>query len=185
MNRKHHSFYPLDLSEWIPKKTVLQRESRVGRNCDVFDSLRFWAYKNFRNFGTKEQFITGTRQVAENLNRTFAWVDGPLTAPEIKTIAKSVATWTWEHRVEGRSDRRGRSFAEYVAKTHTPEIQRLRGLKSGAVRFAGSKEAEAPWVALGISRRTYYYRLKKEQKAIALEPNQVKTSMSDNENTLV
>lgn len=124
-----------DLAEWIPKKTVVQRESRIGRNCDVFDSLRFWAYKNFRNFGTKEQFITGTRQVAENLNRTFVWADGPLTAAEIKIIAKSVATWTWEHRVEGRSDRRGRSFADYVEKTHTPEIQRLRGLKSGAVRF--------------------------------------------------
>ncbi|PPD54933.1 MAG: hypothetical protein CTY12_02170 [Methylotenera sp.] len=159
-----------ELAEWAaPLGAKPTRSTGFGRNCDLFENLRHWAYAQYKHFCSKEQFIEGTRKQGELMNSAFS---PPLPSNEVKSVSKSIAVWTWEQRMEGKTDRRGRSFAEYVEKTHTPEIQRLRGLKSGAVRFEGSKEAEAPWVALGIHRATYYRRLKAGTIPVRLEPNQ-------------
>ncbi|PAV04115.1 hypothetical protein CBG25_07735 [Arsenophonus sp. ENCA] len=46
----------------------------------------------------------------------------PLSEPEVKAIAKSVAKWTHRRFTE-------KAFAEYVARTHSPEIQAIRGAR--------------------------------------------------------
>lgn len=47
-------------------------------------------------------------------------------------------------------------------KANTSEQQRNKALKSAKVRYENSNEQLKPWEALGISRRTYYYRKKKD-----------------------
>jgi len=166
-----------ELAEWAaPFGAKPTRSTGFGRNCDLFENLRHWAYAQFKNFCSKEQFIEATRKMGEMMNGGF---NPPLPSNEVKSVAKSIAVWTWEQRVEGKTDRRGRSFAGYVKETHTPELQRLRGLKSGAVRFEGSKTAEAPWVAEGISRATWYRR-NKNKNSVRHEPNQKASSATEN-----
>nr|ALT06055.1 putative plasmid replication protein [Edwardsiella ictaluri] len=86
----------------------------------------------------------------------------PLSLAECKAIGKNIAKWTHQRITE-------QGFAQYVADTHTPEIQAARGRKGGTVSKRGSVEDSErslkPWEALGISRRTYY-RHKKRQSEI-------------------
>ncbi|HFD3023541.1 TPA: plasmid replication protein, partial [Klebsiella pneumoniae] len=50
----------------------------------------------------------------------------PLSAVEYATIGKIVAKWTFQRFNE-------KGWQEWVAKTHTPEIQTARGRKGGKV----------------------------------------------------
>lgn len=135
----------IDIPRRIPKKA---EEYGVGRNCMLFDRLRKWAYGRVMRAKATQPFTQWRESVlgaAEGFNAEF---QTPLPFSEVKATAKSVAKWTWAH------------FGQGPAAQNFIETQRLRGLKSGAVRFAGSTEAKAPWVALGIHRATYYRRLK-------------------------
>lgn len=149
------------LAEYIDTKTAandpqkpLQRDSAygLGRNCTLFDELRFWAYKAIRQGWSEgfDRWLLAVQQRATALNLQFT---SPLPSKEVSAVAKSVAKWTYQHFTQ-------RSFDLYVAETHTPEIQAIRGKKSGAKRRIGTAlEAEPkPWIALGISRATWYRR---------------------------
>lgn len=68
-------------------------------------------------------------------------------------IAKSIAKWTY-----GKFSQE--SFIIYKKNTHSSDIQRVRGLKSGVERRANSIEEKAPWLELGISRGAYFYKKK-------------------------
>jgi len=56
------------------------------------------------------------------------------------------------------------SFDLYVKRTHSPEIQSLRGKLSGKVRKKGSLEEKKPWIDMGISRRKYFYLISNKDK---------------------
>lgn len=86
-------------------------------------------------------------------NRQF---ERPLSPAHCRSIARWVeaARWRWA-----------------AAGWHTAgfrERQSSRGRRSGAVRFEGSIEQAAPWVAAGISRRTWYRRRAREHCQTAL-----------------
>lgn len=135
----------IDVPKRIPKKAS---EYGVGRNCMLFDRLRQWAYGRVMRAKASQPFEQWRESVlgaAEAFNGEFK---EPLPFGEVKATAKSVAKWTWAN------------FGQGPAAEQFIEKQRLRGLKSGAVRFQDSKTANEPWKALGISRRTYYRRLK-------------------------
>ena len=53
-----------------------------------------------------------------------------------------------------------RNLLLYIKNTHSSDIQRVRGLKSGVERRANSIEEKAPWLELGISRGAYFYKKK-------------------------
>jgi hypothetical protein len=133
-----------------PKQTP--RPQGFGRNVSLFHHLRFYAYAQKRHFSSGDTFHAAIRAAAESFNGTFTT---PLPIAEVKATAKSVAKWVWARFDVAASDQR---HQERIERTHTPEIQRLRGLKSGAVRFQGSKTAIEPWKAEGISRATWYRR---------------------------
>lgn len=49
-------------------------------------------------------------------------------------------------------------------KANTKEQQSIKGKKSAQIRYQGSNEQTKPWEAMGISRRTYYCRLKQNKE---------------------
>ena len=55
---------------------------------------------------------------------------------EIKATAKSIARWIWRHLTPT-------SFADYVDRTHTTEIQARRGAKGGKVSKGGGRPSKA------------------------------------------
>lgn len=122
-----------DLPKKLPKKA---HTLGLGRNCSLFDSLRYWAYSHlltFRLSGTYEAWSDALLVQAMALN-TFPV---PLPQSEIKSTAKSIAKWTWNHYT-GRMD--DNQWAEYVKATHTPEVQAARGRLGGIGKGRANQE---------------------------------------------
>jgi transposase-like protein len=101
----------------LPRK-IPKRENGLGRNCTLFDTLRFWAYKAIRDYwkpGGYGSWEEALRTQASSVNDFSPAL--PLT--EVTQIARSVARWTWRHTTpEG--------LQEKIEKTHTPELQKAR-----------------------------------------------------------
>ncbi len=127
----------------------------LGRNVELFDTTRKWAYKAIRAYWKpdyKDKWFDAVLSEVEGLNGQFS---EPLPYSEVKSIAKSIAKWTYQHFTPA-------GFSKEQAKRG-----RKGGAKSkGGGRPIGSIEADSartlkPWEELGISRRTYYNRKKK------------------------
>jgi hypothetical protein len=123
------------------REALRQHESGLGRNCDVFDDTRKWAYSNAVSFklagGSLETWWDRLTEIACAHNTIFA---EPMTYAECRGIAKSIAKFTWRHFSAARFSR----------------IQSLRVQR----RYIGKVTAKdsKPWEAMGISRATYYRR---------------------------
>jgi hypothetical protein len=74
-----------------PKKK--EQQAGQGRNVSLFDDLRHWAYRNRRHYCDYGQWLNACMATCAEMN-VF---DHPLPYPEIKSIAKSVARWTWKN----------------------------------------------------------------------------------------
>lgn len=170
--------YDLDgLAEWIPggQLTRYKRQKRtmqqgLGRNVTLFDGSRAWAYRNINRTGWVS-FDVWHRAVLDQAGTINAQFPMPLPWPEVKATAKSIAKWVWEVL-------RGRQ-ADYVARTHTPEIQAARGRKGGVASGESRRKGTPlehdpePWLALGISR-AQWYRLEHDQTHVVLGANRAK-----------
>lgn len=130
------------------KAVPLNQYGKESRNTSVFDELRLWAYKqDTKGFSFSEwQQRCVTQAVEYNL------FENPMCINEINSIARSVAQYTFNKYFS-------QSFSDYVAKTHTSEIQAIRGRKRAEQRWKGHVKQE-PWIELNISKATYYRRLK-------------------------
>lgn len=87
-------YVDLDASDKRIRATPKRFQVGLGRNCNLFNSLRTWAYKWIKDYQGSHSFDRwheAVRAKAEKLN-TFK---DPLPASEIKATAKSVAKWTW------------------------------------------------------------------------------------------
>ena len=131
----------------------------MGRNCHLFEMTRKWAYRAIRQgWPAFSQWLDAVIQRVEMYN---ASLPVPLSPPECRAIGKSIAKYTHRNFTP-------ETFAQYVADTHTPEIQAARGRKGGKIGGAKSKRGAVatsartlkPWETLGISR-AWYYQLKK------------------------
>ncbi|MQT38854.1 primase C-terminal domain-containing protein, partial [Pseudomonas helleri] len=85
----------------------------------------------------------------------------PLDISEVKHTAKSVAKWTHRNFTRG-------TFDDYVARTHTSEIQAIRGKKGGKAKGKTKREQgivmlqsgasiQEVMKELNVSRRTVFY----------------------------
>ncbi|MGL9724748.1 replication initiation protein [Sodalis sp. (in: enterobacteria)] len=153
------NLYTLDwLADFVDLDTnsepKITKETTQGRNCALFNALRCWAYGEVRKgcpcYAAWEDACLDYAFYLNTQNPV------PLPVSEVKSVAKSVARGTFNNPS-------AKQFSEYVARTHTPEIQAARGRKSkggGRPIETNSIERMKPWKALGISR-AWYYRQKK------------------------
>ncbi len=124
-----------ELAEYVTLPKKLPKKSEVigcGRNVSVFDGLRYWAYREVREYWRPGGFNSWQSAVflkAEKLNN----FQEPLPYSEIAGIARSVAKWVWRNTTPA-------SFQEFVEKTHTTAMQANRGRRSGVVRAAKANE---------------------------------------------
>lgn len=96
----------------------------LGRNCELFDNTRTWAYRAIREYWSpnyKRNWNAAVYSYVEALNGQF-YV--PLPDTEVRSIAKSIANWTY------------REFTPAKFRAS----QAAKGRKGG---LAGSKENKA------------------------------------------
>jgi hypothetical protein len=128
----------VDLSKFIPKRGKNPEEIGIGRNCALFEDLRHWAYKNIRIYRFEglpgwNPWVAACRDWALERNGDFS---NPLDPREVWHVCKSVSKWTWRNMtLEG--------WRQWVAKTHTSEIQAIRGHKGGIAKGAANEDKRA------------------------------------------
>ena len=93
----------------------------LGRNCTLFDNTRQWSYRE----RLKGNWVTLTEW--ENAVLKYVMLhnnfDTPLPITEVKSIARSVAQWTWRN----------------ITHSGFSEVQSRRGKQSGKARAEGSQ----------------------------------------------
>lgn len=140
-----------DLDSWLDLQPAQDRRRRLpdyglGRNVNVFENLRKWAYRAIR-----QGWPQFDQWQAACLDRALMYNAGlpvPLDQQEVKHLARSVARWTHKHL----------SPAQFSA------WQAARGRRSGEARRKGTalESDPQPWIAEGVSRATWYRRRKTE-----------------------
>ena len=142
------------LAEYLPgierhrPKRGAAHQIGLGRNCDLFDRLRRWAYSAIRPYWGGgldgwNAWLSACNSRALVYNADFL---NPLDPREAWHIARSVAKWTWRHTTAA-------GFSQWQAHRG-----RIGGQASGEVRRAGSITEAQPWKTAGISRATWYRR---------------------------
>ena len=127
-----------------------------SRNVTLFDELRYWAYKqDTSKFKYPEWLQRCLTQVA-----TYNSFKTPMNIHQITSIAKSVAQYTFNRHFS-------ESFSDYVARTHTSEIQAVRGAKGGKISKGGGQKGLDPKLIGEI--RTLFNEYQYSKKKIARE----------------
>ena len=101
---QHNAVYDLkQLAEYVDiTRSKIDRTNPLGRNCTLFDCLRFWAYPTVRMQTTFEPWQMLADQKAISINCNFP---DPLPAKEVLSVAKSVGQWTWRNRFNSYKNR--------------------------------------------------------------------------------
>ena len=96
--------------------TAPEDTTGLGRNCLLFDIVRFWAYRAVReySFRSVDTWYTDVLKEAVGVNYTFP---SPLPYSEVKATAKSIARWVWANQEE--------AYFNFIAK------QTARGRQGG------------------------------------------------------
>ena len=149
-----------ELADWLDLPSKLPRKARsvgLGRNCTLFDMLRYWAYDNVLEYRISSNFKTWRQDVlsaAEGFN-TFP---EPLLLNEVTNTARSVADWVWKNYTKRWSDE---EFSKIQA-----ERGRLGGLKRGAAN--AEKRAKAHELrATGYTQQEIAGTLEVNQSTVA------------------
>jgi hypothetical protein len=85
-----------ELADWLPNLGKVKRKRlpdiSLGRNVNLFENLRMYAYSERRAATNYQQFYTNIYTQAKTHNSSFIT---PLPNGEIRATAKSIAKWTW------------------------------------------------------------------------------------------
>lgn len=113
----------------------------LGRNCQLFDKTRRWAYKAIRQ-GWPD-FDLWLLAVIQRVEMHNTQLTNPLSLAECACIGRSIAKWTHQR---------------FTAHTFS-QIQAIKGTKGGQRSKGGGRPSLGePWKKLGISRSTYFTR---------------------------
>ena len=146
----------LDLSASARRR--VDKDYGMGRNWYLFEKGRKWSYRAIRHgWPAFSPWLDAVIQRVEMYN---ASLPVPLSPAECRAIGKSIAKYTYrKFSPEGFSAvqaARGRKGGN----ANSSENQAIKGQKSKRVAVATSARTLKPWVTLGISRATYYRKLK-------------------------
>lgn len=75
----------------------------IGRNVELFDRLRYWAYANKRRHGDRRSWGQAVAAQAAAINQSFA---SPLPPNELGWTVQSVANWVWTRYQGGTAENR-------------------------------------------------------------------------------
>lgn len=142
----HEDGYELDeLADYLhtlndkDAQEAIDRGIGFGRNVALFNGIRVWSYVEIRKYieGTAKAWFEAVL-VEATLNNTFA---PPLYDNEVRTIAKSISSWTWRRRYEltdfGKQSARGKKRAANAD-------MRTLGAKGGVVSRGGGRKSKKP-----------------------------------------
>ena len=159
----HDNLYDLaELADYVELEKVRtdpkpEAEIGVGRNVNLFDNGRFWAYGTVRDYRQDKNYQDFAKAVLSHLISLNSLFTAPLPANEIVSTAKSISKWTWQHDKE--------AYYKFIAR------QAYKGRLSGRSRALISNERQEQAIALkdagysiygiarelGISRRQAFY----------------------------
>jgi hypothetical protein len=167
-----------ELDDWLfPDNKAFDVAKRAehglgfGRNCELFDTLRHFAYRERKQHTSSATFQTRLLNAARGFNTSFSI---PLPESEVRSISKSVAKWVWlnlnpERFSAVQSFRSTIGKAKAIAKLGAmPDIATLKpadiaNVTGKSVRTARryrkelpTTESVKPWQLEGISRRSWY-----------------------------
>lgn len=164
--------YELDeLADYVDLEVKSKEEisiSGLGRNCIMFDTVRFWAYKAIRELLSVGYDSWHTEVLKQALNANGAFLQ-PLPYSEVKATAKSVARWVWRNHAEAhekfieRQAIRGRKGGLKSDSSHGGKArsQKYSDMRQEALKLhlQGVKVTQIA-NQLGISRPSVYAYLK-------------------------
>ena len=161
--------YLADFVELKELKTDLKEVSGLGRNCAMFDKVRYWAYEAIRaRLSTGfDKWHSEVLQQAKNANDTFTQ---PLPYSEVKATAKSIAKWVWRNHNSAEFQQ---AFSEKQAK---------RGKKGALVANANGANQKG-----GKARSKQYYDMRQEAlklKIIGKSIKEISTLLNVHRNTV-
>lgn len=139
----------IDLSPYKDRRRALP-DVGLARNCNLFEHLRTWSYRAIRQgWPNWEQWLNAceTRALGYNINLDNGG-KGPLELLEVRHISKSVANWTYRNFSP-------QSFEEYVARTHTSEVQAIRGSKGGKAKGKANESKHASAILMRSKGMSY------------------------------
>ena len=131
-----------ELADWFDLKGPAKHEEQpvygLGRNCETFEQLRKWAYKAIRVLDPADGFTRWYNAVFERCAGLQQQFDNPLTEPEVRAIAKSVAKWVYSRLGKRghseafiqRQTERGRKGGQCKGMAYAAKRDRARSMRS-------------------------------------------------------
>ena len=123
-----------DFREFLSTSNAWQQKekrvaiSRFSRNCELFDTVRFYAYSVKRDFTSYDGFYNHVQNKAQETN--IGLFANPLSHKEVKDTAKSISKWTWENERPGQWNWNGyikKNKCEVSAiRSKTKKLDRLK-----------------------------------------------------------
>jgi hypothetical protein len=164
--------YLADFVELTELKTDLKEVSGLGRNCMMFDNVRFWAYEAIREHrgSTFDIWLGKVLEQCQNANGAFI---EPLPYSEVKATAKSIARYCWKNdgycyqEFIDRQSRKGKNGAKIAnsrlacskgGKSRSVKYESLR-IKARDLKDSGYSYVDIANL-LSVSRQTIYNWLK-------------------------
>ena len=132
----------------------------------IAKSISNWTWKHYGDKTTKQwaMYVKKTHSVEIQTYRgRLGGLANTKEQQSIKGKLGGLANTSEQQALKGKANSKEKQSMKGIigGKNNTIEQQSLKGQKSGRVRYEGSNEQTKPWEALGISRRTYYYRQQK------------------------
>lgn len=147
-----------ELAEYVDLRAKhrhrLRSEGALGRNCQLFDTVRFWAYRavlSFRLGGSgMDDWLAHVREEAHGRN---VFIDAPsLPHREVDHLAKSIAKWTWRHYT-------GCGSTSQELKASQSRRGRMKGASvraDGLTMLSSGSSVDEVSRALSVTARTVY-----------------------------
>ena len=153
------------LADFIELRELSEEKiNGLGRNCIMFDKVRFWAYKAIRGHRFKSSYDDWYREVLEMaVNANGAFLE-PLPYSEVKATAKSIARYCWK--------KDGYHYQEFID----------RQTRKGQL---GGRKSNSSFGGIARSKKYESVRLKAlELKAQGLKTKQISLELQVSDRTI-